>query len=227
MHILLIEDNPDILANAMDYLESKGHTVDCAYDGLAGLRLAQSGSFDAIVLDLMLPKLDGISLCQRLRIDYGMNTPILMLTARDTLDDKLRGFEVGADDYLVKPYALAELEARLKALCRRPSNASNQNVLTIGKLSIDIAKHEILREGVDIKLPPLSFKLLVLLARHAPNVVRKEEITRELWGDEPPNSDALRVHLHQLRQLVDKPFSTAMICTVAGVGARLDNPYEY
>lgn len=220
MHLLVIEDNPDLVANLCDYLEVKGHACDVAYDGPGGLRLALENDYDAVVLDLMLPGMDGIVLCGRLR-EAGRAVPVLMLTARDTLQDKLEGFTSGADDYLVKPFALQELEARLAALVRRARGEQVQKRLTLGDLVLDPHTLQVQRGGTRLDLPPISFKILELLMRHAPRVVTRREIERTIWGDTPPDSDVLRAHMHMLRAVVDRPFDRPLLHTVRGIGYRI------
>ncbi len=153
MRILLVEDNRDILANMADYLQIKGYTVDCAQDGLAGLRLASSEHYDLLVLDIMLPGIDGYTLCRRLREDARRDTPVIMLTARDQLDDRLQGFQAGADDYLVKPFALSELAARIEAVLRR-SLGGGKRLLQVGDLSYDLDTLEIVRAGQAAQAQP-------------------------------------------------------------------------
>lgn len=224
MRILVIEDNQDIVANIFGYLEPLGYTLDCAENGFAGLSLAAENQFDAIVLDVMLPGLDGLELCKRLRGELRITTPVLMLTARDTLDDKVAGFEHGADDYLVKPFSLVELDVRLKALVRRAKNEHHEHVLHFGPLRFDPTTFEAFREQHLVRLTPTGYKLLAALMRVAPRVLSKELLEREVWGDEPPDSDALRTHIHSLRLAIDKPFSSPMLKTVQGIGYRLVNP---
>jgi len=217
MRILVIEDQPEILQNIADFLELKGFLVDCAYDGLGGLHLALTQEFDLIILDLMLPGMDGITLCQKLRQDARSNTPIIMLTARDSVDDKLTGFQAGADDYLVKPFSLPELHARIEAVLRRGAS-SQQNLLTVGDLSYDMNSLEVTRQGVTLKLSPIGLKLLEKLMKSSPNVVRREILEELLWGEDLPGSDSLRSHIHTLRQTIDKPFAPPLLHTVHGIG---------
>jgi len=219
MRLLVIEDNRDILANLVDYLELKGFTVDCAQDGLSGLHLASTQHYDLIVLDIMLPGIDGFALCQRLRVDARNEVPILMLTARDTLDDRLQGLNVGADDYLVKPFALAELTARIHAILRRSQKRGR--LLRVGELTYDLDTLYVSRSGQSLKLNPLALKLLALLMQKSPAVVRREVLEASLWGDDCPDSDSLRSHIHQLRKVLDKPFAKSMLHTVHGIGYRL------
>lgn len=223
MRILVIEDNRDILANVLDYLQLKGFTVDCAQDGLSGLHLATTGHYDLIVLDIMLPGMDGYQVCQRLREDGHNEVPILMLTARDALDDRLQGLQVGADDYLIKPFALSELVARIEAILRR-SQGSRKRQLKVADLLYDLDTLHVSRAGQALKLNPLALKLLAVLMQRSPAVVRREVLEEALWGDDCPDSDSLRSHIHQLRQVLDKPFATALLHTQHGVGYRLEEP---
>ena len=220
MRILLVEDNRDILANLADYLELKGYSVDCARDGLSGLHLATGGHYDLLVLDVMLPGLDGYSLCRRLREEVRSSVPVIMLTARDQLDDRLQGFQSGADDYLIKPFALSELAARIEAVLRR-SRGGARRLLQVADLSYDLDTPEVSRGGRRLKLNPLGLKLLALLMQRSPHVLRREVLEEALWGDDCPDSDSLRSHVHQLRQVIDKPFPRPLLHTVHGVGYRL------
>ena len=221
MRILIIEDNSDLAANIYDYLEVKGHTLDAAADGITGLHLAVVNDYDAIVLDLMLPGLDGLALCKKLREEAGKQTPVLMLTARDTLSDKLTGFSMGADDYLVKPFELQELEVRLLSLQRRNAGTLSRKLI-VADLSFDLDTLTVKRQDKTITLTPTGLKILELLMRKSPNVVSRKEIERILWGDEPPDSDAIRSHMHTLRTSIDRPFDKALIYTVHGIGFRLE-----
>ena len=220
MRILVIEDNRDILANVLDYLQLKGFTVDCAQDGLGGLHLASSGHYDLIVLDIMLPGIDGFQVCQRLREDGNNEVPILMLTARDALDDRLQGLRVGADDYLIKPFALSELVARIEAILRR-SQGSRKRQLKVADLLYDLDTLHVTRAGQPLKLNPLGLKILALLMQKSPAVLRREVLEEAIWGDDAPDSDSLRSHIHQLRQVLDKPFDKPLLHTLHGVGFRL------
>ncbi|MCK7597012.1 response regulator transcription factor [Microbulbifer sp. CAU 1566] len=220
MRILVVEDNVDILTNVLDYLELQGYSVDCAQDGLGGLHLAASNHYDLIVLDVMLPGVDGYQFCQRLREDARRDTPILMLTARDALEDRLRGLRSGADDYLVKPFSLAELVARIEAITRR-NRGGGVAELRVADLVFDPATHQASRNGQPLKLNPMGIKLLVLLMRKSPAVVTREVMEMAMWGEDAPDKDSLRSHIHQLRQVVDKPFDRALIHTVHGIGYRL------
>lgn len=218
--LLIVEDNRSLAANLGEYLSAAGWSVDFAYDGATGLQLASSLPFEAIVLDVALPKLDGLEVCARLREEHGVFVPILMLTARDTLPDKLHGFEAGADDYLTKPFALAELQVRLQALMRRRSE--RRSVLSLADLVYDTRTLKVERGGTALKLSPTGLRLLECLLRRAPAVVTRNEIEHHLWGDEPPDGDAaLRVHVHALRAAIDKPFCRPLLHTQPGVGYSL------
>jgi DNA-binding response OmpR family regulator len=223
MKLLIVEDNPDLVANLYDFLEARGHVLDAAYDGPSGLRLALKGNYDAIVLDLMLPGMDGLDVCRQLRAE-GSRTPVLMLTARDTLEDKLQGFATGTDDYLVKPFALQELTARLSALVRRSRGEVGSGILRVSDLVFDPAVHRVRRGSRNIELPPTALTILRLLMHESPRVVKREEIEREVWGEHPPDSDALRTHMHLLRTAVDGPGEPSLLRTVRSVGYQLVEP---
>jgi DNA-binding response OmpR family regulator len=221
MHVLVIEDNPDIIANLFGFFEPLGYTLDVARNGSSGLNLAVQNAYDVIVLDLSLPGLDGVEVCRRLREDHHNPVPVLMLTARDTEHDKVTGFCAGADDYLVKPYSLRELDARLKALVRRASNEQVRHTLAYDEIRLDTRTGTATRAGKTIALTPTAYKILLTLLRHAPRLVSREALEREIWGDNPPESDALRTHIHALRQALDKPFARPMLITRPGAGFRL------
>ena len=226
MNVLIIEDNPDIIANLFGFLEPLGYVLDIARNGAIGLEQAIVGGYDVIVLDLSLPGIDGIEVCRRLRDDHQIATPILMLTARDTERDKLAGFGVGADDYLVKPYSLLELDARLKALVRRSRNEQVKSLLRFGDLHLDTGTGQVTRAGKPLTLTPTGYKILRALVRQAPKFLTREALEREVWGNDPPESDALRTHIHALRQSLDKPFGKAMLITLPGTGYRLTSSDE-
>ncbi len=220
MRILVIEDNSDIAANLGDYLEDRGHTVDFAADGVTGLHLAVVNEFDAIVLDLNLPGMDGLEVCRKLRQEARRQTPVLMLTARDALEQKLSGFESGADDYLVKPFALQEVEARLVVLARR-GKGLGPRVLKVADLEYNLDTLEVHRGGKSVTLNPTALKILQALMEAAPSVVTRQELETRVWGEELPDSDSLRVHIHGLRAAVDKPFGKPLIQTRHGIGYRI------
>lgn len=217
---LIVEDNRDICENIAAYLEKHSYVMDFAYDGISAMHLALTNPFDVIVLDLTLPGMDGLNFCQRLRSDASVETPVLMLTARDTLGDKLKGFEAGADDYLVKPFALQELHARLQALYKR-SRGRTDNLLTVGDLTMNRSTLQVYRAGQRVNLHPAGMKLLQRLMEEAPSVVVREDLETLLWADERPDGDALRSHLYRLRQAVDRPFDSPLIHTVHRIGYRI------
>jgi DNA-binding response OmpR family regulator len=219
--ILLIEDHHDIAAMVCDHLEDSGYEVDYAADGVTGLHLAVTGEFDAIILDLMLPGMDGLDICRKYRSEAGGNKPILMLTARDTLEDKVAGLDAGADDYLVKPFEMEELDARLRALLRRAGGDLAPTQLSVADLKFDTGTLEVRRDGRSITLTPIGMKLLETLMKASPRVVSRRDLEREVWGDIAPDSDALRSHLYNLRKAIDKPFDTALLHNVPGMGYRL------
>ncbi len=219
--VLLIEDNRNISEMVGEYLERRGFGVDYSSDGQDGLRLAIENSYDVIVLDLMLPRLDGLEVCRRLRQEAKKATPVLMLTARDTLDDKIRGLEAGGDDYLVKPFAIQELEARVRALIRRDRRQVSAEVLKVGDLVLDTATLRVTRGGRDLQLSPIGLKLLAILMRESPRVVSRRDIEREIWSDSLPDSDTLRSHLYNLRKVIDKPFEKPLLHTIHSAGYRL------
>jgi DNA-binding response OmpR family regulator len=221
MHVLIIEDNRDLASNMFDFMEAKGHVVDAAGDGITGLHLAVVNDYDAIVLDLMLPGLDGITLCRKLRADAGKHTPVLMITARDELEDKIEGLEAGADDYLVKPAELREVELRLRVLQRRGSGSTQKKDMAVADLSLDPSTFTVKRGGTPIQLPPIPYKILELLMARTPQVVPRDEIERAVWGEARPDSDSLRAHWYLLRELVDKPFEKKLLHTVRGFGYQL------
>ncbi len=223
MRILVIEDNSDIAANLGDYLEDRGHSVDFAADGITGLHLAVVNDFDAIVLDLNLPGLDGLEVCRKLRAEARKQTPVLMLTARDTLDNKLTGFDAGADDYLIKPFALQEVDARLNVLARR-GKAAQPRVLNVADLEYNLDTLEVRRQAKLLQLNPTALKILQALMEASPSVVTRQELETRVWGEELPDSDSLRVHIHGLRAAVDKPFDKPLIQTRHGIGYRIADP---
>ncbi len=226
MKILIIEDNQDILENIFEYFELKGHVLDAAQDGVSGLHLAVSNSYDAIVLDLMLPGINGNEVCNKLRTDAQVETPILMLTAKDALEDKLKGFSLGADDYLIKPFALPELEARLEAIIRRKKGIVVESILRVGDLTLDPHTLEVHREGKEIDLNRTTRKILLILMRESPRLVSRTTIEEEIWGEDIPDSDTLRSHIYQLRNAIDRPFKKKLLQTMPKEGFRLVDSNE-
>lgn len=219
--ILLVEDHRDIAELLYEHLERCGYILDYAADGVTGLHLAVTNDYDAIILDLMLPGMDGTDICSRLRQDAKDATPILMLTARDTLQDKIAGLDIGADDYVVKPFELQELEARLRAVMRRTQGGLDNDTLKVGDLTLDTGTLEVRRAGAEISLMPIGLKMLTVLMRASPRVVTREDLERQVWGDVMPDSDALRSHLYNLRKAVDRPFDSQLVHTVHGAGYRI------
>lgn len=208
----------------MDYLATEDIEVDYAARGLQGLELARTETYDVIVLDINLPEVDGFTICRQLREQHGIDTPILMLTARDQLDDKLTGFATGADDYLVKPFANQELVARLQALMKRQRGEVALTRCQVGDLVLDSSSQRVWRAEQEIQLSPTGFRILRILMRESPGVVSRDAMQQELWGSDMPDTDALRSHVYNLRKVLDHPFEKAMIQTVKGIGLRLAAP---
>jgi DNA-binding response OmpR family regulator len=221
MKILIIEDDADIASNIGLYFEDRGHQLDFAYNGNHGLNLATSMHFDLIILDLMLPGKDGVSVCREIRENCEQFTPVLMLTARDTLEDKVTGFEAGADDYLIKPFSLRELEVRVNALARRNQGRVKSAVLKIDTLELNHDSFRVTREDQLISLKPKAFKILEYLMKNSDRVIPRQELIDHIWPDDPPEGDPLRVHIHSLRKSIDKPFERNLIHTIHGVGYRV------
>jgi DNA-binding response OmpR family regulator len=221
MRVLVVEDNRSLVANLFEYFEARGHTLDAAPDGPTGFHLATTQTYDAIVLDWMLPRLDGRQVLQALREERGLDTPVLMLTARDELPDKIAGFRAGADDYLTKPFALPELEVRLEALVARARGRGRSRVLQIDDLRLDLSTLDVTRGGRTLHLYPACRKLLEVLMQASPAAVTRERLEHALWGDMPPDGDMLRSHVYELRRSVDGPFEIKLIHTLPRVGYRL------
>lgn len=221
LQLLLVEDHAPLREQIAALLRAAGHRVDEASDGRLALRQALEQPPDVLLLDLGLPGLDGLKLCASLRREAARHVPVLMLTARDQLPDKLAGFAAGGDDYLVKPFAGEELLARVQALARR-GGAGQDYLLRIGPLSLDRRASEAFRDGQRLPLPPTAFAILRLLMEAHPRALSRSELIRRLWDDEPPESDPLRSHVHQLRQWLDRPFDKPLLKTVHGIGYRLE-----
>jgi DNA-binding response OmpR family regulator len=215
LNVLLVEDDLDLADTVIQYLELEGIRCDHGANGMAGLHLAKEGGYQVLLLDLNLPRLDGLSLCEQLRAS-GDDTPILMLTARDGLDDKLAGFEAGTDDYLVKPFALQELVVRLEALARRRSGQVRK--LSCADLEMNLSDKTVTRNGIVLKLSPIGWKLLESLLRASPDVVSRQALEEAVWGDDIPDSNSLKVHLFNLRKVIDAPFSRHLLHTIPGHG---------
>lgn len=219
--LLIVEDDRDLAGNLIDFLEIQGYITDYAADGHTALSLLAANEYDLAILDMTLPGVDGLSICSRLRQQMRNQLPIVMLTARDDIDTKISAFDIGADDYIVKPASLREIEARIRALIRRAARESETDLLLIDDLRMDVGTMKIERAGQPITLPPVPTRILMLLMRRSPNVVHRLAIHREIWGDEPGDNHALIVHMHALRNAVDKPFERQLIHTVRGFGYRI------
>ena len=218
LSILLVEDHRQLAQTVLEYLEQEGASVDYAGNTRLARELVQEHHYDLMLLDVMLPGEDGYSFCQYLRKELALDMPVIFMTARDQLEDKLEGFDRGGDDYIVKPFALPELSARVAALVRRQRKEVTANTLQIADLELDPARQEVRRDGQLLKLSPTAFRILRILMRESPKVVSREQLEHELWGDLVPDSDALRSHLYNLRKAVDKPFAHALLNTLPGVG---------
>ncbi|GIX26944.1 MAG: DNA-binding response regulator [Burkholderiales bacterium] len=221
MRILIVEDDKSIATNLYDFLEARGHVVDAAADGVTGLHLAITHDFDAILLDLNLPGMDGVTLCRKLREEAGKDTPVLMLTARDTLEDKLEGFSYGADDYLVKPFSLREVEARLTALHKRHTGRVTHRELKVGELSFDPRTLSVRFGGKPVKLPPKAIRLLEVLMAQPDRVFSRAELETAIWGEPQESSDTLRSQMYVLRRALAAAAGYDPIETVHGLGYRL------
>ena len=219
--ILLIEDHHDIADMVCEFMESRDYIMDYAADGVTGLHLAVTGEYDAIILDLMLPGMDGIEVLEKLRKDAKRATPILILTARDTLEDKLTGLDSGADDYLIKPFEIKELEARVRVLIRRERGQATPETLQVGDLVFNTGTMEVNRAGVSIKIAPIGLKILRILMQQSPRLVSRREIERQIWGDILPDSDTLRSHMYNLRKSIDRSFDTQLLHTIQNSGYRM------
>jgi DNA-binding response OmpR family regulator len=221
--ILIVEDHKELAATIGEYLEHSGFVVDYAMDGLTGLHLAVTNIYDALVLDVMLPGIDGLTVCEKLRKEAKSDIPILMLTARDQMQDKLAGFDKGTDDYLVKPFDPDELVARLNSLIRRYKGDLDKSLMTVGDLSFDPDSLRVHRQGKLLKVSPTGLQILKILMKNSPNVITKEKLSKELWGELSPESDVLRSHLYILRKTIDKPFDNQLLHTIPAVGVKLED----
>jgi DNA-binding response OmpR family regulator len=215
MKILIVEDDAELAAAMSNYLELQGAECDFAYHGASGLALAQESHFDVIILDLMLPRINGIEVCEQLR-RQSVSTPVLMLTACDTNSEQLKGFQAGIDDYVVKPSPMALIWARVQALHRR--NKPMVEKRSVDTLTCYFKEQRAIREGREIKLTPTGWKMLALLLRRSPEVVTRSEIEDEIWPDGDVESGNFNVQLHQLRKAIDKPFAYPLIHTLVGRG---------
>ncbi|MFH0892515.1 MAG: response regulator transcription factor [Candidatus Falkowbacteria bacterium] len=222
MTILVVEDEVKITRFIKKGLEMEHYTVDVAYDGKEGLEKAEINSYDLIILDIMLPKLDGIEVCKKLR-ENKVETPIIMLTARDTVDDRVRGLDAGADDYLVKPFAFGELVARIRALLRREKTIKTTK-LQVGDLSLDPATHEVFRGGKEIQLSSKEYRLLDYMMRRPGLVCTRTMIGEHIWGyNFTDDSNVIDVYISYLRRKVDSGFKSRLIHTVRDVGYKIQD----
>jgi DNA-binding response OmpR family regulator len=221
--VLLVEDDFDLAENLVDFLGKRGFLVHHAMNGGLGLAALTEDAYDAILLDVRLPGMNGLSLCQHLRKEIGTDLPVLMITAADSLEDRLAGFNAGTDDYVVKPFALPEIEARLRSLLRRAGRQvpGASETVQVGGLSLHPGQMLAKRNGKPLELTNMGFRILLVLAQNAPNIVSRSKLESAIWGDEPPGSDALRSHIFALRQALDRPFDRPMLRTIRGVGFQL------
>jgi DNA-binding response OmpR family regulator len=219
LSILIVEDNAPMAANIYDYLQACGHRPDAAPDGKSGLAMVQANHYDAIVLDWMMPRMDGLTMLTRLRDELKSRIPVIMLTAKDQLDSKLQGFEAGADDYLVKPVALPELEMRLRVLVTRSHAAQAPGqVLEVGDLRFNLQSLVVTRGDRELTLSPIRRQILEILMRRSPHIVSREHLEPQIWGERTLDNDILRSHMHLLRKEVDGEGSQKILHTVFGQG---------
>ncbi|WP_304641264.1 response regulator transcription factor [Pseudomonas sp.] len=222
LRLLLVEDHAALAANVFDYLGEQQYELDYAPDGLTALHLLATRQYDVVVLDVMLPGIDGFTLCRRIREDLKCMVPVLLLTARDGLEDKTQGFVAGADDYLVKPFAMMELELRINALQRRSTN--RQPLLQVGPLRYDAQQERLWADDSPLELPPSAARILQVLMRHWPGLVSHEALAREVWGDAAPDANAVRTHVSALRRTLRDHGYPALIRASYGRGYRLVAP---
>ncbi|MBU2968687.1 response regulator transcription factor [Pseudoalteromonas sp. C2R02] len=214
-HILLVEDDLDLAATIIDYLEIEDICCDHAANGLIGLQLIEKNNYDVAILDINMPQMNGLTLCKSIR-ELGSNMPILMLTARDSLPDKLAGFDVGTDDYMVKPFEMLELVARINVLSKRQSGQSER--FSIADLTVDFKSKVAKRHQRELKLSPTGWILLEVLLRKSPQVLSREQLSRAIWDDEIPDSNSLKVHIFKLRQQIDSEGESKLLKTISGQG---------
>ncbi|MFA3792399.1 response regulator transcription factor [Aliiglaciecola sp. SL4] len=220
LSVLLIEDNLAIAKQVAVFLEAQNWIVDCATVGKQGINLALKHHFDLIILDLNLPDMDGLDVCDAIKRTADRNIPILMLTARDAFEDKAKGFGIGADDYLTKPFDLRELVLRCEALARRPL-LHGENFLQKGLLSIDCRAHKAMFNKLELTTTGIGFRILHKLIEEHPYPVSRSDLIRHLWGDEPPESNALKSHIYGLRKSFEKVTDRPILCTISNIGYQL------
>lgn len=223
MHLLVVEDERRLATLLRRVLTEERHTVDVANDGIAGLDLAASGTYDLVILDVMLPEMDGLEVCRQMR-DTGIHTPVLMLTARGAVEDRVAGLKSGADDYLVKPFAMEELLARVAALLRRRSQGLEiMPALQVGDLTLNLVRHEVQRGNRLIELTAKEFALLEYLMRNPGHVLTRTQIKDHVWSyDFDALSNVVDTYIHYLRDKIDRGFSRPLIKTVRGVGYKIE-----
>ena len=219
LNILIVEDHPGLVANMYDFFEARGHRLDAAANGVLALNLLSSHTYDVVVVDWMTPRLNGIGLVQKMRIGLGLEMPVIMVTAKSTLEDKIEGFKAGVDDYLVKPFELAELELRCLALSHR--KPQRQRVLTVADLRYDLDTCECRRGDRAVSLFPVTRTLLILLMQESPRVVSRELLIDAVWGEAPPKTDLLRRHIHELRRQLVQGAEEPLLHSVTGKGYAL------
>jgi DNA-binding response OmpR family regulator len=222
--VLFVDDDRSLSYATGAYLEALGYQVEHVDDGAKALVATIERSFDVVILDVDMPVMDGFEVVRRMRKEVRKSTPILMLSGRAELNDKLAGLNAGADDYLTKPFATAELRARLEGLIRRSKREAFKEVRIIGDLVLDVHAHEARRDGQRLELSPISWQILLVLARSSPHVVTRPQFEREIWQAGLPDSDTLRSHIYNLRKVLDRPFDQPMLETVMGEGFRLVDP---
>ncbi|PKG40032.1 response regulator transcription factor [Psychromonas sp. Urea-02u-13] len=225
LNLLLVEDNIDLASGVIDYFSLENIRCDYANNGVSGLNLITENAYQVIILDLGLPQMDGLTLCRNIR-EQGIDTPVIMLTARDALADKIKGFDAGADDYLVKPFDMDELVVRVRTLSRRRSGQMKS--LTIGKLKLNLLDKTVYCDDQLLKLSPTGLKILTLLMSNSPNAVSRNTLIERIWGDASPDSNSLKVHIHHLRKQLDLVQQSELLHTIKGHGFafRLDQPHE-
>lgn len=225
MKILLIEDNQTISRQIGEFLSGHRWQVDFAHNARLGIQLALAEIYDVILLDLNLPDGDGLAVCEEIKGNAEVMPSILMVTARDSFEDKAAGFHRGADDYMTKPFDLRELVLRCEALARRHS-LHQPKTLVLGELELDCRTKTAKRQGALLELTSTGFRILELLARYYPEPASRSYIAHQLWGDTPPESDALKSHIYALRKSLDKPFARPMLKTVMNAGFKLELPND-
>jgi two-component system OmpR family response regulator len=224
MNVLLVEDDKEVSEFICNGLRENGYLVDHVADGDMGLRRAKQGQFDAMIIDRMLPRRDGLSIIQSLRA-ADIQAPVLVLSALGEVDDRVKGLKVGADDYLVKPFAMEELLARIEVLIRRGEQGNSETRLTVGDLEMDLLAHKVTRAGQVFNLQPREYRLLEYLMKHAGQVVTRTMLLENVWDYHfDPQTNVIDVHISRLRQKIDKGFDTQLLNTVRGTGYVLNAP---